>query len=145
MTMKNLLFTTNFHGPTMSRLLLAMRLFFGVLFLLHGYEKIVNFETLSTLFPDPFGMGADTSLILVVFAEFFCAMALIAGFLFRLTLLPMIFTMLIAFFYAHGGSIADGELALIYLGVFIMMLFTGPGRYSMDNLIHFGMCGEFMP
>ena len=145
MTMKNLIFPTNFHEPTMSRLLLVMRLFFGVLFLMHGYDKLVNYETLSTLFPDPFGIGVDTSLVLVVFAEFFCAMALIVGFLFRLILLPMIFTMGVAFFYAHGASIADGELALIYLGVFIMMLLTGPGRYSMDNLIYFGACEEFMP
>ena len=44
--------------------------------------------------------------------------------------------MFIAFFYAHGGSIADGELAFIYLGVFLLLLLTGPGRYSADYLIY---------
>lgn len=142
--MKNIVFPTDYHGSTTSRILLAMRFFFGVLFLMHGYEKLVNFEALTTMFPDPFGIGVDTSLILVIFAEFFCAIALIVGFLFRLILLPMIFTMGVAFFYAHGGSIAAGELALIYFGVFVMMLITGPGRYSMDSLIYQGTCEDFI-
>jgi putative oxidoreductase len=142
--MKNIVFSANYHGTTTSRILLAMRLFFGVLFIIHGYEKLVNFETLSTMFPDPFWMGSETSLVLVIIAEVFCAMALIAGFLFRLVLLPMIFTMGVAFFYAHGARIDEGELSLIYLGVFLMMYFTGPGRYSMDNLIYYGTCESFI-
>jgi putative oxidoreductase len=69
-------------------------------------------------------------------AEVFCALTFIGGFLFRISLLPMLFAMFIAFFYAHGGSIADGELAFIYLGVFLLLLVTGPGRYSADYLIY---------
>lgn len=142
--MKNILFPADYHGVTTSRILFVMRLFFGMLFMMHGYEKLVSFEVLTSMFPDPFGIGVDVSLILVIFAEFFCAMSLIVGFLFRLILLPMIFTMGVAFFYAHGANIADGELSLIYLGVFILLLITGPGRYSMDNLIYQGTCLDFV-
>ena len=45
----------------------------------------------------------------------------------------MIFTMCVAFFMAHGGSIAQGELAFVYLVVFVLLFFAGPGRFSVDG------------
>ena len=134
--MKKFFFPSVFPDASVSRLLLTLRLFFGVLFLMHGIDKLANFEVLSYSFPDPLGMGSHLSLVLVILAEVFCALTFIGGFLFRISLLPMLFAMFIAFFYAHGGSIADGELAFIYLGVFLLLLVTGPGRYSADYLIY---------
>lgn len=134
--MKKFFFPSVFPDPSVSRLLLTLRLFFGFLFLMHGIDKLANFEVLSYSFPDPLGMGSHLSLVLVILAEVFCALTFIGGFLFRISLLPMLFAMFIAFFYAHGGSIADGELAFIYLGVFLLLLVTGPGRYSADYLIY---------
>ena len=134
--MKKFFFPSVFPDASVSRLLLTLRLFFGILFLMHGIDKLANFEVLSYSFPDPLGMGSHLSLVLVILAEVFCALTFIGGFLFRFSLLPMLFAMFIAFFYAHGGSIADGELAFIYLGVFLLLLVTGPGRYSADYLIY---------
>lgn len=134
--MKKFFFPSVFPDASVSRLLLTLRLFFGLLFLMHGIDKLANFEVLSYSFPDPLGMGSHLSLVLVILAEVFCALTFIGGFLFRISLLPMLFAMFIAFFYAHGGSIADGELAFIYLGVFLLLLVTGPGRYSADYLIY---------
>ena len=134
--MKKFFFPSVFPDASVSRLLLTLRLFFGFLFLMHGIDKLANFEVLSYSFPDPLGMGSHLSLVLVILAEVFCALTFIGGFLFRFSLLPMLFAMFVAFFYAHGGSIADGELAFIYLGVFLLLLVTGPGRYSADYLIY---------
>lgn len=134
--MKKIFFPSVFPDASVSRLLLTLRLFFGILFLMHGIDKLANFEVLSYSFPDPLGMGSHLSLVLVILAEVFCALTFIGGFLFRISLLPMLFAMFVAFFYAHGGSIADGELAFIYLGVFLLLLVTGPGRYSADYLIY---------
>ena len=134
--MKKFFFPSVFPDASVSRLLLTLRLFFGFLFLMHGIDKLANFEVLSYSFPDPLGLGSHLSLVLVILAEVFCALTFIGGFLFRFSLLPMLFAMFIAFFYAHGGSIADGELAFIYLGVFLLLLVTGPGRYSADYLIY---------
>ena len=134
--MKQFFFPSVFPDASVSRLLLTLRLFFGILFLMHGIDKLANFEVLSYSFPDPLGMGSHLSLVLVILSEVFCALTFIGGFLFRLSLLPMLFAMFIAFFYAHGGSIADGELAFIYLCVFLLLLVTGPGRYSADYLIY---------
>ena len=134
--MKKFFFPSVFPDASVSRLLLTLRLFFGFLFLMHGIDKLANFEVLSYSFPDPLGMGSHLSLVLVILAEVFCALTFIGGFLFRISLLPMLFAMFVAFFYAHGGSIADGELAFIYLCVFLLLLVTGPGRYSADYLIY---------
>ena len=47
----------------------------------------------------------------------------------------MIVAMGVAFFDVHDAMIPEGELALIYMTVFIILFLTGPGRYSMDYLI----------
>jgi doxX subfamily len=41
--------------------------------------------------------------------------------------------MCVAFFVANGGSIAEGELAFVYLLVFVLLFFAGPGRFSVDG------------
>ena len=49
--------------------------------------------------------------------------------------LPMIVAMGVAFFDVHDAMMPEGELSLIYLVMFIILFFTGPGRYSLDYLI----------
>ena len=71
-----------------------------------------------------------------VFGEMVCSMAFIFGFLYRLAMLPMIFTMCIAFFVVHGSDpFAVKELAFIYLVVFILLYIAGPGKFSLDHFI----------
>jgi putative oxidoreductase len=44
--------------------------------------------------------------------------------------------MLVAAFIAHGSDpFGKKELALLYLVIFIFLLFTGSGKYSVDYLI----------
>ena len=43
--------------------------------------------------------------------------------------------MAVAFFDIHDAMFPEGELALIYLIMFVILYFTGPGRYSLDYLI----------
>lgn len=129
------LFPQDANQRNLSALLLAMRLLFGLLLMSHGYAKLADFTEMSAVFPDPFGIGSRYSLMLAIFGELFCSFAFVAGFLYRLAMLPMMVTMGVAFFYAHGGSIAAGELAFVYLVVFVFLYITGPGKYSVDYLI----------
>lgn len=73
--------------------------------------------------------------MLSIFAEFCCSMFLITGLLVRLAVIPMIIAMAVAFFDVHDAMFPEGELALIYLIMFVILYFTGPGRYSLDYLI----------
>ena len=97
---------------------------FGGLLFSHGIAKWSNFDTMSTMFPDPLGIGSSASLGFIV------------GAFYRLALIPMIFTMCIAFFVIHGADpFAVKELALVYLAIFVLMYIAGPGNYSVDRLI----------
>ena len=131
----NFLFPQTFRGKGVSFLILCIRLFFGVLFFMHGLDKMTNFDQLSLTFPDIMGFGSYMSLMLSIFAEFCCSLFLIFGLLVRVLLIPMIIAMAVAFFDVHDAMMPEGELSLIYLIVFIIIYLTGPGRISLDYLI----------
>lgn len=118
-----------------SLLILALRVFFGVLFFTHGLDKMINFNTLSETYPSVLGFGSYMTLMVSIFCEFACSLFLIAGLMERIVLLPMIASMAVAFFDIHDGMFPEGELSLIYLILFVVLLLTGPGRYSLDYLI----------
>ena len=141
----NFLVPQHFRGKGVSLLILVLRLFFGVMFLFHGFDKMMNFSVLSDTFPSVFGFGSYFSLMLSIFTEFCCSLFLITGLLVRLTVIPMIVAMAVAFFDIHDAMMPEGELALIYLVVFIILYFLGPGRYSVDYLIDSRLRKEGVP
>jgi len=119
--------------------LLVLRVWLGLsMFLLHGWAKVGNHAQMSQAFPDPLGVGTALSLNMVIFAEVFCAVLLVAGLAARFALIPLIVTMAVAFFVVHGGALSgegSGELAFIFLGGFVALFIAGPGRYSIDHYV----------
>ena len=131
----NYLFPQYCREKVVSLLILALRVFFGVLFFTHGLDKMINFNALSETYPSVLGFGSYMTLMVSIFCEFACSLFLIAGLMERIVLLPMIASMAVAFFDIHDGMFPEGELSLIYLILFVVLLLTGPGRYSVDYLI----------
>lgn len=130
--LQNFLFPT-YHSMGLSTLLLVCRIAFGSMFISHGLQKLASFSIISNTFPSVMGMGSKLSLCLAIFAEVFCTMGFITGFLYRLSMLPMIFTMCMAAFVIHAKDpFSTKELALLYLFVFIMMYILGPGSFAAD-------------
>ncbi len=129
----SILFPSRTYSVGTSYILLFLRLVFGILFMMHGIDKVENFSELSASFPEVLGISSKLSLILVIFAELICSIAVVIGFMFRLALLPMIVAMSVAFGVVHHGSVAQGELSLIYLLIFLLMMIVGPGRYAIDT------------
>ena len=130
------LFPSKPDGITISLLLLALRILFGGLLLSHGIQKWNNYAEMSAVFPDPLGVGSNVSLGLAIFGELACSIGFIFGALYRLAMIPMIFTMCMAFFVIHGSDpFAVKELAFVYLVVFILMYIAGPGKFSIDRFI----------
>lgn len=117
--------------------LLALRLGAGGLLLYgHGWGKIANFATRAPKFADPIGLGPETSFALVVFAEVFCAGAVMLGLGTRLAAVPIVIFSIVAAFVQHGAdSFDDKELALIYGVPMLTLILTGGGRYSLDAWI----------
>lgn len=113
------------------------RVVFGLLFCYHGLEKILNYSSFSTNFPDPIGLGITTSLLLVIFAEFVGGVAVTLGLLTRFFLIPIFITMSVALFIVHAQDpFQTKELALLFWVISIGIYVTGPGKYSVDKLIY---------
>lgn len=133
---RQFLFPAKPNEKAVSTILLLARIVFGILLMVHGIQKWTSFQDLSAVFPDPLGVGSPLSLGLAIFGELACSAAFIAGFLYRLSMIPMIFTMAVAFFIIHGHDpFATKELAFVYLIVFVLMYIAGPGRYAADRWI----------
>ena len=134
--LKRFLFPVKPDGTFISVILLIVRVVFGVMLMNHGIDKWANYQELSAVFPDPLGIGSPLSLGLAIFVELACSMAFIIGFLYRLAMIPMIFTMCVAFFIVHADDpFAVKELAFVYLVVFVLMYIVGPGKFAVDRWI----------
>ena len=134
--LKRFLFPVKPDGTFISVILLIVRVVFGVMLMNHGIDKWANYQELSAVFPDPLGIGSPLSLGLAIFGELACSMAFIIGFLYKLAMIPMIFTMCVAFFIVHADDpFAVKELAFVYLVVFVLMYIVGPGKFAVDRWI----------
>lgn len=115
--------------------LLLLRVLLAAGLLTHGIAKIAIFSALSTSFLDPLGIGVLPALLGAIFAEVVCSILVLIGLWTRLTVLPLIFTFIVVFFVVGGGAaFAQRELAYLYLAGWVVLFFTGAGRFSVDAL-----------
>jgi len=106
------------------------------LMLLHGWPKFTGFSENSSNWPDPFHVGSTASYALTVFAELFCTLFVVAGLWTRLALIPLVICMVVIVFVIHAGDpFGDREHPLMYLLLYLTLMITGPGKYSLDRLI----------
>ena len=115
--------------------ILFMRIFIGAMMLTHGIGKIQNYNAIVNSFPDPWGIGSAVSFTLITLTEVGCSVLIIMGLFTRLATLPLIFGMYVATFIAFPEkTFAEGELSFVYMGIYIMLLISGGGRYALDAL-----------
>ena len=122
---------------TTDLVLLLLRLCFGGLMLVnHGWGKAAKLLAGEYGFPDPLGIGSAASLTLATFAEVVCAFLVMIGLFTRLSVIPLIVTMLVAVFIQHWGDpFTKMESGLLYLIPYICLLLKGPGSYSVDGAL----------
>ncbi len=134
------LFTVPEH-PTLGDLaLLLMRVVGGLAFMLHGWGKIQ--KPFSWMGPDSFAPGIFQALAAV--SEFGGGLAWILGLLTPLASLGVASTMSVALWF-HAIQRGDPfvskagepsfELAAIYLCIALVLIGTGPGRFSLDRAL----------
>lgn len=129
-------FSTRYNETATSIGLFILRAGSAALMIPHGYDKLNKFGEMAEGFPDPFNVGPTASLALLVFAEFFCSIFVMLGLFTRLACVPLIIGMLSALFIGHNGLVfGEGEHATLYAVIFAAILFTGPGRFSLDRAI----------
>jgi len=135
--MKKIL-STKYSAAAFNFSMLFLRVVFGLLIISkHGYDKLVKFSTLQYQFYNFLGLGSRISLGLAIFAEVLCALFIVIGLFTRLAAIPLIILMLVAILGVNAAKpLIDSELALLYLGAFVTLLFCGPGRISIDGMIN---------
>lgn len=131
------LFSTHYAHTSLDIGLLLFRVFIAITMIVNHaipkFQKVIAGGDIQ--FADPLGIGTENSLYLALFAELFCSVLLLLGFLTRLALIPLIITMMVAAFITHSAdSFSIMESSLVFLMSFILLFFTGPGKISLDNL-----------
>jgi putative oxidoreductase len=115
--------------------MLLLRIISGILMMSHGYGKLLQFNEKKAVFHDFIGLGSTNSLLLAIFAEFFCALFLAIGLFTRLVSVPLVIVMAVAVFDVHQMDFFDtGEKAALFLGIFSTILLCGPGKASIDGI-----------
>jgi putative oxidoreductase len=138
MTIKRF-FSVPEHSTFASAALWLIRVVAGLAFMMHGWGKIQN----------PFGwMGPEAPVpgflqALAALSEFGGGLAWVLGLLTPLAALGIACTMAVAFsFHAFQRgdpfvSMTGGpsfELAAVYLCIALLLIATGPGRFSLDRV-----------
>jgi putative oxidoreductase len=144
-------------GAVRSLVLLAMRLYWGFLFMQAGAGKLANidaptkyFESLGIFFP-------NYAAYLVGYVEMIGGICLIVGIFSRLVSIPLIITMITAFFTAHLESVLSffkaipsiysspdtfisavkgitEQMPFLFLLTVLLVFGFGAGKFSIDYL-----------
>ena len=132
--MKRWIFDPGSHTGPASLGLLLLRLGFGLTMALgHGWGKLQSFGELAAKLPDPLGIGSRFSLMGAIGGELVCPLLIALGLGTRLAAIPAAFSMGVAVLVIHAADpFAKQEKALLFLIAFVVLLFTGAGRYSLD-------------
>lgn len=129
--------------------MLAVRLLLAYEFWEAGVEKLNGsnwFPQIQEQFPFPFNiLSSDVSWFIATWSELLGAAALVIGLGTRFASISLIILTMVAWFSVHAGNgynvCSNGfKLPLIYLVMFIPLLLSGPGKFSLDHLIakHWG-------
>ncbi|MFM1793130.1 MAG: hypothetical protein RLZZ252_1484 [Bacteroidota bacterium] len=114
-------------------LLLFVRIIAAVLMMTHGYPKMEKLLAGGEIkFYNFMWTGPTISLALCVLGELIAPIFVILGYKFRLACFLLVFTMFVAAFGAHfSDPLSEKEHSLLYYLLFLVLMQSGPGRYSL--------------
>jgi putative oxidoreductase len=123
--------------------LLLLRLGIGVMFMLHGYPKLLGGPAAWAGLGGVMGkvgvnFAPEVWGFLAALAEFGGGLLLALGLWFRLACLGLLVTMIMAtvMHLTKGDGFGGYAHALESAFVFLGLLFAGPGRYSLDERLY---------
>jgi putative oxidoreductase len=103
----------------------------------HGMKKVLNFEETIQHIPDPLGVGGEISAVIAILANIVAPIFVIVGFTTRLATLIILSVTLMGFFVVHGSDPwAVRDIPLMYSLAYLLILFMGAGKYSIDHKIY---------
>ena len=115
-------------------LLILRVVFAGSMLYGHGLGKLNRLLEGNLSFSNPLGIGEIPTLILAVFSEFLAPIFIIIGYKTKFFSFFPAATMFVAAFIVHWGDpFGRVEKALLFLTVFVILMMTGPGKYSIGR------------
>jgi putative oxidoreductase len=128
----------NITPPTRTdRAILFLRIFIAAVMLLHIIGKMQNYDNVVLTFPSLLDFNRPTSLALSIIFEAAMAAMIAIGIGTRLSALLMFITSVVTLFdialQAEGAISTDAaKLQFIYAGIFLTLMISGGGRYSIS-------------
>ncbi len=112
----------------------------GICYFIFAFHGLVKLQSLFSgdeiQFYDPLGIGMVLSFFLSLFAEFVCSIFVGLGLLTRWAAAILVVNMGTAFFVHHAADPMVGrQLPGLFLLGFLVLLFLGPGRLSLDQAL----------
>jgi putative oxidoreductase len=115
---------------------LFLRIFIGILLFTQAITKSQDYLWLEEFYPSILGLEPATVLSMVGVIEAIAGVMLTIGLLTRYCAALMAIMMFAAafLFFPHQGF-AEGELKFVYTGIYLSLVISGGGRYSLDTII----------
>tara|TARA_Y100000590_G_C15608854_1_gene973022 strand:- start:299 stop:748 length:450 start_codon:yes stop_codon:yes gene_type:complete len=141
-SIKQLIFfiSTKYNNTEVS--LLLLRIVFGLIMLInHGISKItsdkIRWEKLGSALTDLIGLDFLNTFFgfMASLSESIGALLIVFGLFTRYASLLLFITMLVASLH-HIHDNQFPELAILYGVFFLALIFSGPGKYSLDHLYY---------
>ncbi|WP_433763974.1 DoxX family protein [Flavobacterium ginsenosidimutans] len=102
----------------------------------HGLKKIGVGNELAEVVPNPLGLNEVFNQVFATGANLVMPIFIIAGFMTRLAVLPILAVTLTGYFIVHfNDPILVKDTPLMYSLCFLLICFTGAGKYSIDHYI----------
>ena len=115
-------------------LLILRVVFAGSMLYGHGLGKLNRLLEGNLSFSNPLGIGEIPTLILAVFSEFLAPIFIIIGYKTKFFSFFPAATMFVAAFIVHWGDpFGRVEKAILFLTIFVILMMTGAGKYSVDR------------
>ena len=134
----------NFLDKNKGSVYSIFRIVVALLFFEHGASKILGWFGGSALnVMNLFAFNMSSLIVLAGLIEFFGSILIVLGLFTRFAAFLAVCDMVGAWFLGHVGSglsgwipiVNRGELALMYLVAFLIILFYGSGKWALDNKI----------
>lgn len=107
------------------------------LIVVHGLKKLGIGVTQAENVPNPLHLPQAINQIFATSANVIFPLFIIFGVLTRLATLPILAVTLTGYFIVHGNDpLPERDVPFMYSIVFLLILILGPGKYSIDNILH---------
>ena len=113
-----------------------LRIVAGLMFMLHGTQKLLFFPDSSAPRPS----GGFSLMTLAGIIELVCGALIAVGLFTSIAAILASGQMAVAYFKVHAPNgfwptLNQGELAVLYCFVFLYLAFAGPGPWSLDAML----------